>query len=211
ELANSGSLAGAGVLRGVDSCEVQQSDLIVVWGANPVHTQVNLMHHIAVARKTRGATLVVIDPYRTPTAERADLHLMLRPGTDGALACAIMHVLFAEGFADRNYLARYTDAPEELERRLATRTPQWASAVTGLSVDEIVSFARLYGATKRSFIRLGYGFSRSRNGAQQMHAASCLPAVTGACARRSVRVRARAVHDRDGRDGRYRPAGDDFP
>ncbi len=180
ELANTGYLAGAGILRGVDVCEVKDSDVIVVWGANPVHTQVNLMHHIAAAKKSRGATFVVIDPYRTPTAERADIHLMPRPGTDGALACAVMYVLFAEGFADRDYLARYTDVPDELERHLATRTPQWASAITGLSVDDIVSFARLYGRSRRSYIRLGFGFSRSRNGAQQMHAASCLPAVTGA-------------------------------
>ena len=180
QLANVGYVAGAGILRGVDVCEVSESDVIVVWGGNPVHTQVNLMHHIAAAQKARGATFVVIDPYRTPTAERADIHLMLKPGTDGALAAAVMHVLFAEGFADHDYLARYTDVPDELERHLANRTPQWASGITGLTVEEIVSFARLYGRHRNSFIRLGYGFSRSRNGAQQMHAASCLPAVTGA-------------------------------
>jgi anaerobic selenocysteine-containing dehydrogenase len=105
---------------------------------------------------------------------------MPRPGTDGALACAVMHVLFAEGYADRDYLARYTDAPEELEQHLQTRTPQWAAQITGLTADEIIGFAHLYGKTKRSFIRLGYGFSRSRNGAVNMHAVSCLPAVTGA-------------------------------
>ncbi len=181
-LSDAGWLAGAGVKRGIDSREAALADLIVVWGGNPVSTQVNLMAHIAKARKTRGAKLVVIDPYRTPTAEQADHHLMLRPGTDGALACAVMHVLFAENYADRDYLARYTDVPAELEAHLRTRTPAWAAAITGLSVDEIVAFARLYGRTKRSFLRLGYGFTRSRNGAAQMHAASCLPAVTGAWA-----------------------------
>jgi anaerobic selenocysteine-containing dehydrogenase len=179
-LADTGWNAGAGVKRGVDSREIAESDLIVVWGGNPVSTQVNVMTHIARARKNRGAKLVVIDPYRTPTAEIADLHLAVRPGTDAALACAVMHVLFKEGYADRAYLAKYTDAPEELEAHLETRDPAWASRITGLGQEAIVEFARLYGRTKRSFIRIGYGFSRARNGSTQVFAASCLPAVTGA-------------------------------
>jgi anaerobic selenocysteine-containing dehydrogenase len=179
-LADAGYLAGAGVKRGADSREIAESDLIVVWGGNPVSTQVNVMTHIARAKKSRGAKLVVVDPYRTGTAEQADMHLCLRPGTDGALACAVMHVLFKEGFADRDYLARYTRDADRLERHLETRTPSWAAAITGLSESEIVAFARLYGSTKRAYIRLGYGFTRMRNGAAQMFAASCLPAVTGA-------------------------------
>ena len=108
------------------------------------------------------------------------MHLALKPGTDGALACAVMHVLFKEGMADRAYLAKYTDVPAELEKHLATRTPEWAAAITGLKVEEIVAFARLYGSTKKSYIRCHHGFSRSRNGAANMHAVTCLPAVTGA-------------------------------
>ena len=179
-LADSGWLAGVGIKRGVDSREIAESDLITVWGGNPVSTQVNLMTHIQRARKSRGARLVVVDPYRTGTAETADLHLMLRPGTDAALACAVMHVLFKEGYADRTYLARYTDVPDQLEAHLATRDPAWAASITGLSAAEIIDFARLYGQTKRSFIRIGYGFSRTRNGSAQVHAVTCLPAVTGA-------------------------------
>jgi anaerobic selenocysteine-containing dehydrogenase len=179
-LADTGWNAGAGVKRGVDSREMAESDLIIVWGGNPVSTQVNVMTHVAKARKSRGARLVVIDPYRTPTAEVGDLHLAVRPGTDAALACAVMHVLFKEGFADRAYMAKYTDAPAELEAHLQTRDPAWAARITGLSEEAIVDFARLYGRTQRSFIRIGYGFSRSRNGSAQVFAASCLPAVTGA-------------------------------
>jgi len=193
----SGWTAGTGALRGADPREIAEADLIVVWGGNPVSTQVNTMTHITRARKGRGARLVVIDPYRTPTAEVADVHLALRPGTDGALACAVMHVLFAEGFADEAYMARYTDAPERLKQHLSTRTPAWAAAITGLSEDEILSFARDYGATKRSFIRVGYGFSRSRNGAVNMHAVSCLPAVTGAWQHRG----GGAVHSNSGMYG----------
>jgi len=182
-LSDTGFRAGAGRRWGVPATEIgPHSELVVVWGCNPVSTHVNLMTHVARARKERGAPLVVIDPYRSPTAQQADLHLAPRPGTDGALACGVMHVLFAEGLADRDYLARYTDHPAGLERHLRSRTPEWAAAITGLTVQEIVGFARLYGGTRQSYLRLGYGFTRSRNGAAQMHAASCLPAVTGAWA-----------------------------
>ena len=175
-----GWLAGVGELRGVDPRETAEADLIVVWGGNPVHTQVHVMNQIAQAKKERNATLVVVDTYRTPTMDKADLGLILRPGTDGALACAVMHVLLKEGLADRDFLARLTDFSPELERHLEQRTPSWAAAITGLPEEDIVAFARLYGRTPRSFLRLGFGFSRSRNGASNMHAVTCLPAVTGA-------------------------------
>ncbi|MFL5267492.1 MAG: molybdopterin-dependent oxidoreductase [Stellaceae bacterium] len=181
-LSDAGWLAGVGAKRGVDGREIAKSDLIVVWGGNPASTQVNVMTHIAIARKERGAKLVVVDPYRTATAEQADIHLAPLPGTDGALACAVMHVLFEEGYTDRDYMARHTDDPKALEAHLEARDPAWAARITGLSEEEILGFARLYGRTKRSYIRLGYGFSRSRNGAAQLFAVSCLPAVTGAWA-----------------------------
>jgi anaerobic selenocysteine-containing dehydrogenase len=175
-----GFIAGTGRLAGADPREMARSDCVVIWGTNPVHTQVNVMTHALRARKERGAKIVVVDVYDNATMKQADLPLLLRPGTDGALACAVMHVLFRDGLADRDYLARYTDCPEDLERHLATRDPAWAAAITGLSTDEIEAFARLVGTRKRSFFRLGYGFSRSRNGAVNMHAALSIPAVTGA-------------------------------
>jgi anaerobic selenocysteine-containing dehydrogenase len=181
-IASAGWQAGVGARRGTDAREMADSDLIVVWGGNPVHTQVQVMSWIQRARRNRGAKLVVVDPYSTPTADKADLYLALRPGTDGALACAMMHVLFAEGFADRDYLARYTDLPVGLESHLADRGPDWAAAITGLPAEQIIAFARLYGSTKRSYIRVGFGFTRQRNGAAAMHAVTCLPAVTGAWA-----------------------------
>ncbi|MBM3510828.1 MAG: molybdopterin oxidoreductase family protein [Alphaproteobacteria bacterium] len=179
-ITDTGWSAGVGQVRGVDPREMVESDLIVLWGTNAVATQINVMHHVTKARKARGTKVVVVDPYRNATAEAADIHLCLRPGTDGALACAVMHVLFAEGIADWDYLRRYTDVPDELAHHLKTRTPAWAAAITGLQTEEIVAFARLYGRTPRSYIRLGYGFSRSRNGAANFHAVTCLPAVTGA-------------------------------
>jgi anaerobic selenocysteine-containing dehydrogenase len=179
-LPENGWLAGVGQARGIDPREMAESDLIVIWGGNPVSTQVNVMTHVSRARKQRSAKVVVIDPYRSPTAAVADLHLAPRPGTDGALACAVMHVAFRDGYADRDYLARFTDAPEALEAHLRTRGPAWAAAITGLAEAEIEAFARLYGMTPRSYIRCGYGFARSRNGAANMHAVACLPSVTGA-------------------------------
>jgi len=179
-LADTGWIAGTGVKRGADVREIDEhSDLVVIWGGNPVNTQVNVMTHAMKAKK-RGAKIVVIDPYRTGTAEQADIHLAVRPGTDGALAVAVMHVLFKEGYADWDYMREHTDAPDELAAHVVSRTPEWASGITGLSVDEIVDFARLYGRAKAAFIRCHHGFSRSRNGAVNMHAVSCLPAVTGA-------------------------------
>jgi anaerobic selenocysteine-containing dehydrogenase len=177
-----GYLAGAGRLAGVDPREMNKSDCIVIWGTNAVATQVNLMTHAMRARKERGAKIVAIDIYDTETMRQADLALRLRPGTDGALACATMHVLFRDGFADRDYLNRYADAPDDLEAHLKTRDPNWASAITGLSLEEIEAFAGLVGRTKRTFFRLGYGFARQRNGAANMHAALCVPVVTGAWA-----------------------------
>ena len=157
------------------------SDLIVMWGGNPVSTQVNVMHHVARARKERGAKLVVIDPYRSPTAAVADLHLAPRPGTDGALACAVMHVAFRDGYADRDYMARYADCPDALEAHLATRGPAWAAAITGLSVARRSRHSHNCTAARGGRISAaGYGFARSRNGAANMHAVVCLPTVTGA-------------------------------
>ena len=179
-LSDTGWAAGIGAKRGVDLREIgSHSDLVIIWGGNPVNTQVNVMSH-AMEAKRRGATLVVVDPYRTGTAAQADLHLAPRPGTDGALACAVMRVLFDEGFADWEYLRAYTDCPDDLAAHVKTRTPGWASAITGIPAAEIADFARLYGRTKKSFIRCHHGMSRSRNGAANMHAVSCLPAVTGA-------------------------------
>lgn len=179
-LARAGYIAATGHLSGPDPREMAQSDCVVIWGTNAVHTQVNVMTHAIRARKERGAKIVVIDAYRNATAEQADMALILRPGTDGALACAVMHVLFRDGLADRDYMARHTDAPAELEAHLQSRTPDWAAAITGLSAAEITAFAHLLGERRRHYIRLGYGFARSRNGAVNMHAATCIASVTGA-------------------------------
>ena len=115
-----GYVAGTGHLRGADPREMAVSDCIVIWGTNPVHTQVNVMTHAMKARKERGAKIVAIDIYQNATMKQADMALLVKPGTDGALACAVMHVLFRDGYADWDYLERYTDHPHELEEHLKT-------------------------------------------------------------------------------------------
>ena len=176
----SGFIAGTGRLAGTDPREMAKSDLVVIWGTNAVNTQVNVMTHATRARKERGAKIVAVDIYMNGTMRQADLPVLIRPGTDGALACAVMHCLFRDGKADQDYLERYTDAPQELAAHVRTRDPAWASRITGAPVETIEEFARLAGAHPRAYYRLGYGFSRSRNGAINMHAASCIAAVTGA-------------------------------
>ncbi len=179
-LALSGWMAGAGRLSGVDPREMRESDVIVIWGTNAASTQVNVMSHALAARRARGTKIVVIDVYENATAKQADLFVCVRPGTDGALACAVMHILFRDGHADRAYLAEYTDCPQRLEAHLADRTPAWASALSGVPVEQIEQLAGLIGRTPRTFLRLGYGFTRQRNGAVNMHAAASIVAVTGA-------------------------------
>jgi len=174
-----GYIAGAGVIAGVNPEQMAESDCVVIWGTNAVVTQVNVMTHAVRARKERGAKLVVIDIYRNATMEQADLPLLIRPGSDGALACAVMHVLLRDGLADRDYLAQFTDFGAEVESHLAAKTPEWAAAITGLDVAEIEEFAQLVGSTPRTFFRLGFGFTRQRNGSVNMHAALSIPAMTG--------------------------------
>jgi anaerobic selenocysteine-containing dehydrogenase len=175
-----GFAAGTGRVAGPDPREMAKSDLVVIWGTNPVNTQVNVMTHAVRARKERGARIAAVDVYMNGTMQQVDLPVLVKPGTDAALACAVMHCLFRDGKADWGYLDRYTDAPRELEAHLKTRDPAWASAITGTPVETIEEFARLIGERKRAYFRLGYGFARSRNGPVSMHAASCIASVTGA-------------------------------
>ncbi|MEM1038987.1 MAG: molybdopterin oxidoreductase family protein [Pseudomonadota bacterium] len=174
-----GFAAGTGTLMGPDPREMGVSDCVVIWGTNAVNTQINVMTHAMKARKHRGAKIVVVDVYQNDTMKQADLALCLRPGTDAALACAVMHCLFRDGHADRDFMRKFSDVPDALESHLQPRTPQWASEITGLTVEEIEAFAALLAQRPRAYLRLGYGFTRSRNGAVAMHAAQSIATVLG--------------------------------
>jgi anaerobic selenocysteine-containing dehydrogenase len=181
ETAYAGWRATLGAVTGNDSNQMVGSELVVLWGINAAYSSINVMTLVKQAR-AKGAHVVCIDPYRTPTAEQADEHLMVRPGTDGALALAVMHVLIGEGNVDRAYIARATLGFERLAEHVRPFTPAWAADVTGLSPQVIVRFARRYGATTRTFVRIGIGLSRHDNGGMTVRTLACLPALTGAYA-----------------------------
>src|SRR5437899_7847190 len=145
-----------GAVTGNDSEQMVGADLVVLWGVNASYSTINVMTLVKQARP-RGAHVIAIDPYRTPTAQQADEHLMVRPGTDAALALAIMHVLVAEGLIDRDYIARATLGFEKLAAHLTSYAPEAVAPIVGLDADVIVRLARRYGRTRRTFIRIGIG------------------------------------------------------
>jgi anaerobic selenocysteine-containing dehydrogenase len=172
-----------GPVGGADPELVGRSDLIVSWGADLVATNVHFWAKVEEARK-RGVELVVIDPRRSRTAERADWHIPIRIGTDAALALGVMHILVRDGLCDRSYLEARTLGFERLEQEVLPRFfPERTAAITGLSVGDVERFAALYGRAKRSFIRLGEGMSRVAHGGQAIRAVALLPGVTGAYGR----------------------------
>jgi anaerobic selenocysteine-containing dehydrogenase len=179
--AYAGWRATLGSVTGNDSEQMVGADLVVLWGINAAYSTINVMALVKQAR-ARGAHVVVIDPYRTPTAQQADEHLMVRPGTDGALALAMMHVLVREDLLDREYIARATLGFDQLAAHLAASTPERVAPIVGLPVQAIIDFARRYGATRRSFVRIGIGISRHDNGGMTCRTLACLPALTGAYA-----------------------------
>ncbi|PYM92409.1 MAG: hypothetical protein DME04_15310 [Candidatus Rokuibacteriota bacterium] len=179
--AYAGWRATVGAVTGNDSEQMVGAELVILWGVNASYSTINVMTLVKEAR-ARGAYVVAIDPYRTPTAQQADEHLMVRPGTDAALALAIMHVLVAEGTVDRDYIARATLGFERLAEHLAAYAPAAVAPIVGLDADVIVRLARRYGQTKRTFIRIGIGISRHDNGAMTCRTLACLPALTGAYA-----------------------------
>ena len=179
--AYAGWRATVGAVTGNDSEQMVGADLVVLWGVNAAYSTVNVMTLVKQAR-ARGAYVVVVDPYRTPTAQQADEHLMVRPGSDTALALAVMHVLVAEGRLDRDYIGRATLGFERLVEHLRAYSPDAVAASVGLPAETIVRFARRYGAGPRSFIRIGIGLSRHDNGGMTCRTLACLPALTGAYA-----------------------------
>src|SRR6185503_4338886 len=145
-----------GTVTGNDSEQMVGADLVVLWGVNASYSTINVMTLVKQAR-AQGARVIAIDPYRTPTAQQADEHLMVRPGTDGALALAVMHVLVAEDRVDREYVGRATVGFEPLARHVKDWPPERVASITGVPAETIVAFARRYGATRASFLRIGIG------------------------------------------------------
>ncbi|HET7187796.1 MAG TPA: molybdopterin-dependent oxidoreductase, partial [Gemmatimonadaceae bacterium] len=163
---------------GADSEGVPESDLVLLWGTNTLTANPHLWPFVLKA-KERGAPIICIDPIRTRTAMQCDEWIPIRPGTDGALALGMMHVLFARGMQDRDFLERYTLGHEELCARAAEWTPARTAAVTGLPEETIVSLGERYGRAKAAFIRVNYGLQRHGGGGMAVRNIACLPAITG--------------------------------
>ena len=163
---------------GADSEGVPESDLILLWGSNTLTSNPHLWPFVLRARE-RGARVIAIDPLQTRTAAQCDEWIAIRPGTDAALALGMMHVIFAEGLEDRDYLERYTLGAADLRARAAEYPPERVAAITGLAAARIVELGREFGRAKAAFIRVNYGLQRHAGGGMAVRTIACLPAVAG--------------------------------
>ncbi|WP_328825587.1 molybdopterin-dependent oxidoreductase [Tomitella gaofuii] len=168
-----------GATAGVDPESLVHSRYILIWACNMISTNLHLWRYVAEAQR-RGAKVVVIDPRRHRTAQRADWYIPIRPGTDGALALAMMHVIISEGLTDQDYVRDYTVGYDELAERVRQYTPEWAEEQTGIPADDIRTLAREYAATDPSMIRIGVAIERHTGGGQTVRSIACLPALVGA-------------------------------
>ncbi|RIK46116.1 MAG: molybdopterin oxidoreductase [Chloroflexi bacterium] len=159
--------------------EIVHSRFIVLWGTNTIVTNLHLWPLIREA-KANGATVVVVDPVRSRTAQAADWHVAPLPGTDAALALGMMAVIVREGLHDAEYIERYTVGFEQLVERLADYPPERVAAITGLEVEEIERLARAYATTRPALIRTLVGMEHREHGGMAYRAVACLPALVGA-------------------------------
>ncbi|MBV8030902.1 MAG: molybdopterin oxidoreductase family protein [Betaproteobacteria bacterium] len=165
---------------GMDPERFVDAKLILLWGANPVVSNLHLWSRVQEAKR-RGAKVIAIDPYRSLSAEKCSQHVALLPGTDGALALGMMHVLIREKLVDGDYLERHTlGFPELKDRVLAEHSPEWAARTCGLRVEEVEQLAIEYGRIKPAAIRLNYGMQRHAGGGIAARTIACLPALVGA-------------------------------
>jgi anaerobic selenocysteine-containing dehydrogenase len=174
-----GYAATIGASIGTDLEQFENARLILIWGSNPVVSNLHLWSRVQEAKR-RGAKLIAIDPYRSQTAEKCHEHLALMPGTDAALALGIMHVLIAEDLIDRDYIDRYTLGFDALVQRVRDYPPSRIAALTGLREAQIIALARDYGTIEPAVIRLNYGMQRHAGGGMAIRTVACLPALVGA-------------------------------
>ncbi len=167
-----------GIKVGTEPEQFRHSRYIIAWAANIHGNNVHLWPFVQEAQRN-GAKLVVIDPYRTRTAKRADWYLPVHPGTDAALAMGLMHVIINEGLHDAEYVAEHTLGFEELKAKVQEFPPARVAQWTGIAAADIVKLAREYATTHPAVIRVNYGIQRSERGGMSMRAVSMLPCLTG--------------------------------
>jgi anaerobic selenocysteine-containing dehydrogenase len=163
---------------GTDTEAVGDAKLVILWGTNTLTSNPHLWPFVRAAR-AQGAPVVAIDPLTTRTTAQCDRHFMIRPGTDAALALGVMHVLFAEGLADRDYLARYTLGADRLEARVREYPLNRVAEICELPAEDILWLARAYAGAKPAFIRVNYGLQRHAGGGMAVRCIASLPAVAG--------------------------------
>ena len=175
--------SAVGPIGGADPEAVTESDLIVSWSSDLHATNVHLWAKIEQAR-AKGVKLVAIDPRRTRAARAADVYLPIRIGTDSALALGVMHILVRDGLTDEAYIAAHTNGFERVRAGVLPRfTPAKTAEITGLTEAQVENFAAMYGAARKSFIRIGFGLSRTTFGGNNLRTVALLPGVTGAYGR----------------------------
>ncbi len=155
------------------------SDLIIIWGSNTLTTNIHAWSFFLKARK-KGARIVVIDPYQTPTAKQADMHLMVKPGSDAALALGMMNILIKEDLINREFIEQQTIGYDRLADRAAEYPPELVAGICGVAARDIRDLALSYGKARAPYIRTGWGPARQLRGAMAMRTIACLPALVGA-------------------------------
>jgi anaerobic selenocysteine-containing dehydrogenase len=173
-----GLTTALGVRYGTEPEQFRHSKLILAWGANILGTNVHLWPFVVEARR-QGARLYTIDPRRNRTGAASDKHFAINPGSDTALALAMMHVIIEERLYDADYVERYTDGFDGLRERVREWSPRRAADLTGIAAEEIAGLAREYATTRPAAIRLNYGVQRSERGAMAVRTIALLPALVG--------------------------------
>ncbi|SDG13551.1 MULTISPECIES: molybdopterin-dependent oxidoreductase [unclassified Duganella] len=172
-----------GASVGTDMEQFQNAKLLIIWGGNPIASNLHFWTRAQEAKRN-GAKLIAIDPYRSLTAEKCHQHIALLPGTDSALALGLMHVLINEDLLDHDYIAQYTLGFDELKERVQEWTPERTAETCGISAQEVLDLARLYGGMAKAgepvAIRTNYGVQRVRGGGMAVRNIACLPALVGA-------------------------------
>ena len=172
-------LSTIGPTAGVDPESYIHSKYIVIWACNSVSTN---LHHWAIVQdaKKKGAKVVVIDSYKSRTAKQADWHLSPKPGTDGALAMAVINHIIKNDLTDKDYIDKYTDGFDELKSHVTDKTPEWAAKITGVNKEDIEKLAFELASNQPAAIRIGVALERHHGGGQTIRAVTCIPALTGA-------------------------------
>jgi anaerobic selenocysteine-containing dehydrogenase len=168
-----------GASVGTNPETVDQAKYIIIWGSNIITSNIHLWRYILKAR-SRGAKIVTIDPLRTRTGDQSDEHIAIMPGTDGALALGMMHIIVRDGLQDQDYIDRHTLGFAQLKPRLQEYPPSRVSEITGISEDTIERITHEYAANSPSFIRVNYGLQRHSGGGMAVRNIFCLPALVGA-------------------------------